>query len=118
MPHRSMHTTWTASRQAGVAPASQYAASSAVRPSTWPSRPCLPSRPEKQVCHLSARRAYFPVRSSTAKRARPPAVLINAQARHRLPGDVSGVGGERLGPVVRSRRAKRGALPTAMYRPG
>lgn len=40
MLHRSMQTTWTASRQAGVAPASQYAASSAVRSSTCPGRPC------------------------------------------------------------------------------
>ena len=35
-----------------------------------------------------------------------------------LLGDVSGVGGEGRGRVVRGRRAKRGALPTAMYRPG
>ena len=42
--HMSIATTWTASRQAGVAPASQYAASSAVRPSTWPSMPCSPAR--------------------------------------------------------------------------
>jgi hypothetical protein len=61
MLHRSMHTTWTASRHAGVAPASQYAASSAVRPCTWPSSPCRPSRPEKQVCHLSASKVYSPV---------------------------------------------------------
>ena len=39
MEHMSIATTRTASRQAGVAWASQYAASSAVRPSTWPSSP-------------------------------------------------------------------------------
>jgi hypothetical protein len=44
MAHMSIATTSTASRQAGVAPASQYAVSSAVRPSTWPSRPWFPSR--------------------------------------------------------------------------
>jgi putative transposase len=37
--HMSIATTRTASRQAGAACASQYAASSAVRPSTWPSSP-------------------------------------------------------------------------------
>ena len=71
MLHRSMQTTRTASRHAGVALASQYAASSAVRPCTWPSSPCRPSRSKKQVCHRSASRMYSPVCSSTAKRARP-----------------------------------------------
>ena len=40
MLHMSIATTLIASRHAGAAPASQYAASSAVRPSTWPSSPC------------------------------------------------------------------------------
>ena len=39
MLHMSMATVSIRSRQAGVACASQYAASSAVRPSTWPSSP-------------------------------------------------------------------------------
>ena len=39
MEHMSIATTRIASRQAGAAWASQYAASSAVRPSTWPSSP-------------------------------------------------------------------------------
>ena len=39
MLHMSIATTRIASRQAGAACASQYAASSAVRPSTWPSSP-------------------------------------------------------------------------------
>ena len=71
MLHRSMQTTRTASRQAGVAPASQYAASSAVRPCTWPSSPCWPGRSKKQVCHLSASTMYSPVCGSAANRARP-----------------------------------------------
>ena len=71
MLHKSMQTTWMASRQAGVAPASQYAASSAVRPCTCPSSPCWPPRSKKQVCHRSASRRYSPVCLSMANRARP-----------------------------------------------
>jgi hypothetical protein len=44
MVHMSMATIRTAFRQAGVASASQYATSSAVRPSTWPSMPWSPDR--------------------------------------------------------------------------
>ena len=51
--------------------ASQYAASSAVRPSTWPSRPCPPARSKKQVCHRSTRTKYSPVSSSSVHRGRP-----------------------------------------------
>jgi len=39
MLHMSMATVPIRSRHAGVAWASQYAVSSAVRPSTWPSSP-------------------------------------------------------------------------------
>ena len=45
--HMSMATTSTRSRQAGGAWSSQYAASSAVRPSTCPSMPCSPDRSQK-----------------------------------------------------------------------
>ncbi len=45
MPHMSMQTARIASRQAGAAPASQYAASSAVRPCTCPSSPCFQLAP-------------------------------------------------------------------------
>ena len=71
MLHRSMQAIWTASRHAGVAPASQYAASSAVWPCTCPSSPCSPDRSKKQVCHRSARTVCSPVSWFTAKRARP-----------------------------------------------
>ena len=63
----------------------------------WP-RPQEVSPSRRQVAHCG-------------HRARTLALAL-------LLGGVSGVGGERLGRVVRSRRAKRGALPTAMDRPG
>ena len=98
MLHESMQATWTASRHAGVAPASQYAASSAVRPSTWPSSPCWPSRSKKQVCHLSASTVYSPVLLIDGEPGPAAAVLVDAQVRHRRCGlaqhRVSG-GGER-----------------------
>jgi len=54
------------------------------------------------------RRGEWPAaRRRCGHRARRLAVAL-------LPGGVSGVGGGRLGRVVRSRRAWRGALPTAM----
>jgi hypothetical protein len=71
MLHKSMQATRIASRPAGVAPASQYAASSAVRPCTCPSSPCWPSRSKKQVCHLSD------------EPGPAAAVLVDAQVRHR-----------------------------------
>ena len=55
-------------RRAGWA--SQYAASSAVRPSTWPRRPWSPDRSKKHVCHRSASSTYSPVPSSIRQRAR------------------------------------------------
>jgi hypothetical protein len=54
MLHMSIATTRTAFRHAADSPASQYAVSSAVRPSTCPSSPCSPDRSKKHVCHLSA----------------------------------------------------------------
>jgi hypothetical protein len=63
----SIATTRIASRRAGAAPTSQYAASSAVRPSTWPSSPCSPDRSKKQVCHLSASSTYSPVSASVRR---------------------------------------------------
>jgi hypothetical protein len=118
MLHRSMRTTRTASRQAGAAPASQYAASSAVRPSTWPSRPCWPSRSKKQVCQRAASRVYCPVRSSTAKRGPAAAVLVNAQVRHRRCGLVQERvrgGGERImrrrQEIPACRAASAGVIP-------
>ena len=98
MLHMSMATTRTASRHAGDAPASQYAASSAVRPSTCPSSACSPDRSKKRVCHRSASSTYSPVSPSRSHRA-APAVLIDAQVRHRGQGLLqhgARGGGERL----------------------
>ena len=67
----SIATVRTASRQEGVACASQYAASSAVRPSTCPSSPWSPDRSKKQVCHRSASSTYSPVTASVVQRGRP-----------------------------------------------
>src|SRR5690349_1678756 len=80
----SMATTRTASRQAGVAPASQYAASPAVRPSTWPSRPLTAGQVIKA--------GVPPVREKGVLAgllvAPPPcasaAVLVNAQVSDRF----------------------------------
>ena len=47
MEHMPVATTWTASRQAGAAWASQYAASSAVRPSHLAQQPLLPGQVEE-----------------------------------------------------------------------
>ena len=66
-----MATTSMRSRHAGLAWASQYAASSAVRPSTCPSSPWSPDRSKKQVCHRSASSTYSPVPSSVSQRGRP-----------------------------------------------
>ena len=95
----SMATTSIRSRQAGAACASQYAASSAVRPCTCPSRPCFPSWSKKQVCHLSASSTYSPVCSFTANRARAATVLVDPQVRYRrrvLVQHPARGGGERL----------------------
>ena len=95
----SMQTTWTASRHAGVAPASQYAASSAVRPCTCPSSPCRPSRSKKQVCHRSASSDVLPGLLVDGEPGPAAAVLIDAQVRHRRHGLVQHRvrgGGERL----------------------
>ena len=75
-----------------VAPASQCAASAAVRPCTWPSRPWFPSRSKKQVCHLSASMVYCPVCWLMANRARP-------RRCSSMLGCVTGAGGaERVRP--------------------
>ena len=99
MLHKSMQTTWTASRHAGVAPASQYAASSAVRPCTCPSSPCRPDRSKKQVCHLSASSDVLPGLRIDGEAGPAAAVLIDAQVRHRGRGLVQQRvrgGGERI----------------------
>ena len=71
MEHISMATAWIASRQAARACASQYAASSAVRPSTCPNSPWSPDRSKKQVCQRSASKTYSPVSASVRHRGRP-----------------------------------------------
>jgi hypothetical protein len=69
--HMSIATTSTWSRQAGGAWSSQYAASSAVRPWTWPSMPWLADRSQKFTRHRSATCTYRPVPSSRGHRGRP-----------------------------------------------
>ena len=105
MLDRSMQTTWMASRQAGVVPASQYAASSAVRPCTWPSSPCWPDRSEKQVCHLSASRVYSRVCGFDGEPGPAAAMLIDPQVRHR-------------GRGVAQQRIRRGGERLVRDRPG
>jgi hypothetical protein len=82
MVHMSMATTRTASRHAGAASASQYTASSAVRPSTCPSRP-LAAGQVKEAGMPPVREHVLPGLLIKPPPGPAPAVLVDAQVRHR-----------------------------------
>lgn len=73
MLHMSMQTTWTASRHAGAAWASQYAASSAVRTSRGRVTAVSCTRPETIVHSEHARAASQPVTVHTSTPPSGPA---------------------------------------------
>ncbi len=103
MLHKSMHTTWTASRQAGVAPASQYAASSAVRPFHLAQQALLTVQVEEAGVPPVREQAVLPGLLIDGEAGPAAAVLIDPQVRHRRGIPLQ----QRIGPR-RERLMRRG----------
>jgi hypothetical protein len=103
MLHRPVHTTWTASRHAGVAPGGQYAASSCGAAFHLAQQAVLAVQVEEAGVPPVGQQGVLPGLLIDGEAGPAAAVLVNAQVRHRRCGLVQeGVrgGGER---VVRGR---------------
>ena len=83
MVHMSMATTRTASRHAGAASASEYTASSAVRPSTCSSGPLAAGQVKEAGMPPVREQHVLPGLLIKPPPGPAPAVLVDAQVRHR-----------------------------------